>query len=127
MSVSPAGVFLTPIRSMAFVAIYLQRKDFLMRVLIIAGVLAAGLAGCQTVEQSAAEADTVCLDAGHRPGTRAFERCRSDVFQSFRRSNAQASNAVAAGVVAGAVGGAVIAASSRRHYGYYGCGYYGCW
>ncbi|WP_332684516.1 hypothetical protein [Bosea sp. (in: a-proteobacteria)] len=100
-----------------------------MRALIIAGVLAAGLAGCQTVEQSAAEADTVCIDAGHRPGTRAFERCRSDVFQSFRRSNAQASNAVAAGVVAGAVGGAVIAASSRsRYYGYgYGCGYYGCW
>lgn len=102
-----------------------------MRALLLAGVLAAALGGCQTVEQSASEADTVCLDAGHRPGTRAFERCRSDVFQSFRRSNAQASNAVAAGVVAGAVGGAVIAASARpRYYGYgygYGCGYYGCW
>ena len=103
-----------------------------MRALIIAGVLAAGLAGCQSVEQSAAESDQVCVDAGHRPGTRAFERCRSEVFQSFRRSNAQASNAVAAGVVAGAVGGAVIAASSRRSYGYgygygYGCGYYGCY
>jgi hypothetical protein len=99
-----------------------------MRALIIAGVVAAVLGGCQTVEQSAAEADTVCIDAGHKPGTRAFERCRSEVFQSFRRSNAAASNAVAAGVVAGAVGGAVIAASARpRYYGYYGCGYYGCW
>lgn len=99
-----------------------------MRALIIAGILAAVLGGCQTVEQSAAEADDVCINAGHKPGTRAFERCRSEVFQSFRRSNAQASNAVAAGVVAGAVGGAVIAASARpRYYGYYGCGYYGCW
>lgn len=100
-----------------------------MRLVLLAGVIAAatGLAGCQTVEQSAAEADVVCQDAGHRPGTRAFENCRRDVFQSFRRSNAAASNAVAAGVVAGAVGGAVIAASARPRYYGYGCGYYGCW
>lgn len=97
-----------------------------MRLVLLAGLVAVGLAGCQTVEQSAAEADVVCQDAGHRPGSRAFERCRSEVFQSFRRSNAAASNAVAAGVVAGAVGGAVIASSRSRYYGY-GCGYYGCW
>ena len=89
-----------------------------MRSILIVGAMAALLAGCQTAQESMADAEVTCEAQGFRPGTRAYQQCRSANYVENRR----ASNEVAAGVAAGVVGGALIAADNRA---YYGRGYYG--
>ncbi len=95
-----------------------------MRSIMIVGALAALLAGCQTAQESMASAEVDCQAQGFRPGTRAYQQCRSANYVENRRASNEAGSAVAAGVAAGVVGGA-IAASARPRYGYYGRGYYG--
>ena len=107
-----------------------------MRIIIAIGAIGLTLAGCQTTEQSLASAQSVCLDAGLKPGTQAFGRCTNATYQqNVANSNATA-NAVAVGAAAGLIGGAVIAANSRPYYGgyyrpyrYYGgyCNRRGCY
>jgi len=96
-----------------------------MRVIIIAAVLALGLAGCQTVAESQVSAEYTCQNAGLRPGTGAYARCVNANYAENRANAQEASNAVAAGVAAGVIGGAIVAASTTPRYGYYGRGYYG--
>lgn len=93
-----------------------------MRSILIVGAMAALLAGCQTAQESMADAEVTCEAQGFRPGTRAYQQCRSANYVENRRASNEASSAVAAGVAAGVVGGA-IAASADRHY--YRGGYYG--
>lgn len=96
-----------------------------MRVLLVAGAMAAVLAGCQTPQESLASATDVCQASGFRPGTGAYARCVNGNYQENRRVSQETSNAVATGVVAGVVGGAIVGAASRPYYGrgYYGRGY----
>jgi hypothetical protein len=94
-----------------------------MRSILIVGAMAALLAGCQTAQESMADAEVTCESQGFRPGTRAYQQCRSANYVENRRASNEAGSAVAAGVAAGVVGGA-IAASADRHY-YRGYGYYG--
>jgi hypothetical protein len=98
-----------------------------MRSILIVGAMAAMLAGCQTTQESMADAEITCESQGFRPGTRAYQQCRSANYVENRRASNEAGNAVAAGVAAGVVGGALIAADNRSYYGrgYYGRGYYG--
>lgn len=98
-----------------------------MRSILIVGAMAAMLAGCQTTQESMADAEITCEAQGFRPGTRAYQQCRSANYVENRRASNEAGNAVAAGVAAGVVGGALIAADNRSYYGrgYYGRGYYG--
>ena len=92
-----------------------------MRKLIVAGAIAAALAGCQTPQESLNSATDVCIASGFRPGTTAYSRCVNGNYQENRRVSQETGNAVAAGVVAGVVGGAIVGAASRP---YYGGGYY---
>src|SRR3954466_15535597 len=65
-----------------------------MRFVLVIGALGAlglSLAGCQTAEQSMANAQNVCMESGLRPGTRAYSRCTN---ASYRNNVAQ-SNAAA--------------------------------
>ncbi len=94
-----------------------------MKVVIVAGALALLVAGCQTRQESLIDAEITCESQGFRPGTRAYNQCRSANYTENRRANADASNAVAAGVAAGVIGGAIGAAASRPYYGR-GYGYY---
>lgn len=94
-----------------------------MRILIVTAMLSLALAGCRTPEQSLASADTVCVQAGFRPGTKAYRNCVGSVYQDNRAEAQSANNAVLAGATAGLVGGAVVAASTPGYY--YGPGYYG--
>ena len=94
-----------------------------MRSILIVGAMAALLAGCQTAQESMADGEVTCESQGFRPGTRAYQQCRSANYVENRRASNEAGSAVAAGVAAGVVGGA-IAASADRHY-YRGYGYYG--
>ncbi|SEG53340.1 hypothetical protein [Bosea lathyri] len=94
-----------------------------MRTILIVGALAAVLAGCQTAQESLADAEVTCESQGFRPGTRAYQQCRSANYTENRRASNEAGNAVAAGVAAGVVGGAIIGAASSGPY--YGRGYYG--
>lgn len=98
-----------------------------MRSILIVGAMAAMLAGCQTAQESMADAEVTCEAQGFRPGTRAYQQCRSANYVENRRASNEAGSAVAAGVAAGVVGGALIAADNRAYYGrgYYGRGYYG--
>jgi hypothetical protein len=99
-----------------------------MRHLIVIPVLALGLAGCQTPEQSLASAETICQQSGFRPGTKSFNNCVGSTYRENRAESQATSNAVVAGATAGLVGGAVVAASTPGYYygpGYYGPGYYG--
>ena len=95
-----------------------------MRTILIVGALAAALAGCQTAQESLADAEVTCEAQGFRPGTRAYQQCRSANYVENRRASNEASNAVATGVAAGVIGGAIGAAASRPYYygrrGYYG-------
>ena len=93
-----------------------------MRSILIVGAMAALLAGCQTAQESMADAEVTCESQGFRPGTRAYQQCRSANYVENRRASNEAGSAVAAGVAAGVVGGALIAADTRA---YYGRGYYG--
>ncbi|MGO4523568.1 hypothetical protein AB4097_01755 [Microvirga sp. 2MCAF35] len=95
-----------------------------MRLAIILGTAALVLAGCQTAEQSMANADSVCVESGLKPGTKTFERCRNANYRNnVAQSNAAASQ-VAVGTAVGVVGGAALGAASARPY--YHCGW-GCW
>ena len=92
-----------------------------MRTILIVGALATVLAGCQTAQESLADAEITCEAQGFRPGTRAYQQCRSANYVENRRASNEASSAVAAGVAAGVVGGAIAASANR---GYYRRGYY---
>lgn len=92
-----------------------------MRSILIVGALAAVLGGCQTAQESLADAEVTCESQGFRPGTRAYQQCRSANYVENRRASNEAGSAVAAGVAAGVIGGALIAAGNRA---YYGRGYY---
>ncbi|KAB0266665.1 hypothetical protein [Microvirga brassicacearum] len=95
-----------------------------MRIAIIIGATALALAGCQTAEQSMANAESVCLETGLKPGTRAYARCQNAGYRNnVAQSNAAANQAVA-GAAVGVIGGAVIGAAAARP-SYY-CGW-GCW
>ena len=93
-----------------------------MRSILIVGAMAALLAGCQTAQESMADAEVTCESQGFRPGTRAYQQCRSANYVENRRASNEAGSAVAAGVAAGVVGGALIAADNRAYYrgGWYG-------
>ncbi len=93
-----------------------------MRSILIVGAMAALLAGCQTAQESMADAEVTCEAQGFRPGTRAYQQCRSANYVENRRASNEAGSAVAAGVAAGVVGGALIAADNRAYYrgGWYG-------
>ena len=80
-----------------------------MRSILIVGAMAALLAGCQTAQESMADAEVTCESQGFRPGTRAYQQCRSANYVENRRASNEAGSAVAAGVAAGVVGGALIA------------------
>lgn len=95
-----------------------------MRVALILGASALILAGCQTAEQSMANAESVCLETGLKPGTAAYARCRNAGYRhNVAQSNA-AANQAAAGAAVGVIGGAAIGAAATRP-SYY-CGW-GCW
>jgi len=95
-----------------------------MRLAIILGAAGLVLAGCQTAEQSMANADSVCMESGLKPGTKTFERCRNANYRNnVAQSNAAASQ-VAVGTAVGVVGGAALGVASARPY--YHCGW-GCW
>ena len=96
-----------------------------MRAILLVVAVTAGLAGCQTVEESAYSAEFVCQQSGLRPGTRAYARCVNANYAQNRQQADQAANAVALGAAAGLVGGAVIASSTYNNGYYYGPGYYG--
>lgn len=92
--------------------------------LLVPGLLAIMLAGCQTADQSMMSAEDACLSSGYRPGSRAYNRCLQTAYNDDRMQSQAAGNALAAGAAAGLVSGAVIAASSDPYpYGsrpYYG-------
>jgi hypothetical protein len=90
-----------------------------MRLIIAIGAIGLALAGCQTTEQSMMNAESVCLQAGLRPGTSAYGRCINASYQQNVANSNAAANAVAVGAAAGLIGGAVIAANSRPYYGGY--------
>lgn len=99
-----------------------------MRTIVITAILATGLAGCQTLEQSQANADDVCRQSGFRPTTRSYQNCVAANMRQDRRQSDAATGAVVAGATAGLIGAALVAESrSSRYYdrGYYGGGYYG--
>jgi hypothetical protein len=96
-----------------------------MRLAIILGTAALVLAGCQTAEQSMANAESVCMESGLKPGSRNYERCKNANYRNnVAQSNAAASQ-VAVGTAVGVVGGAAIGAAAARP-SYY-CGWGGCW
>jgi hypothetical protein len=93
--------------------------------ILMLGLTAISLSGCQSVQQSSANAAYTCEAAGLRPGTRRFERCHDANFAQNRAQSDEAAAAVATAAAAGVIGGAVIgAAASRPSYGYYGPRYY---
>lgn len=91
-------------------------------VVVAAGLLAVGLAGCETARESAITSADACIEAGYKPRTRAYNNCYRATYAEARRDSRAQENAVAAGVIAGVVGGAIVAADSP-HYGYY----HRCW
>jgi hypothetical protein len=92
-----------------------------MRSILIVGAIATLLAGCQTAQESMADAEVTCEAQGFRPGSRAYQQCRSANYVENRRASNEAGNAVAAGVAAGVIGGAIAASAAPRYgYGYYG-------
>lgn len=97
-------------------------------VLFATGVVATGLAGCQTMEQSRRSADELCSDSGLRPGTRNFRACVSSHYREERRQSDAAAGALVVGATAGLVGAAIVADEGSARYdrrGYYGgSGYY---
>ena len=96
-----------------------------MRLAIVIGAAALALAGCQTSEQSMANAQSVCLESGLKPGTRAYERCTNASFRNNVAQSQQAAGQVAVGTAVGVIGGAAIGAAAARP-SYY-CGWGGCW
>jgi hypothetical protein len=97
-----------------------------MRLILVVGALGAlglSLAGCQTAEQSMANAQNVCVESGLRPGTRAYSRCTNANYRNNVAQSNAAANQVAAGAAVAAIGGAAIAASAQPYY----CRGWGCW
>lgn len=99
-----------------------------MRLIITAALVATGLAGCQTLEQSRRSADEVCSGSGLRAGTRSFRTCVSSHIRQERRQADAAAGALVMGATAGLVGAAIVAEERSARYdrrGYYGgSGYY---
>ncbi len=100
-----------------------------MRFIAAAILLATGLAGCQTLEQSRQTAQEICSESGLRPGTKAFRACVTSHYRQERRQADAAAGALVAGATAGLVGAALVAEERSARYdrrGYYGgSGYYG--
>jgi hypothetical protein len=100
-------------------------------VMAAVGILAlmVPLAGCQTPEESATNAEMTCRSQGLRPGSARFERCVGATYAGNRRQSQQAENAAVAGVAAGVIGGALVgAAVSNHHHSHYRrCYGYRCW
>jgi len=97
-----------------------------MRLAIIIGAAALVLAGCQTAEQSMVNAESVCLQAGLKPGTATYRRCVDAGYRNNVAQSNAAANQAAVGMAAAAVGGAVIGAAAARP-SYYYCSGWGCW
>ncbi|BDV36360.1 hypothetical protein SS37A_38900 (plasmid) [Methylocystis iwaonis] len=98
-----------------------MRKVFLG--FMVFAVAAGGLAGCQSAQQSAANAEMTCEAAGLRPGTRRFERCANVNYAQNRAQASQTEAAVATAAAAGVLGGALVGAAASRPV-YYGPAYY---
>ncbi|MBB3808895.1 hypothetical protein [Pseudochelatococcus contaminans] len=103
-----------------------------MRAVLILGAVSLILAGCQSTEESMYSAERVCLNAGLKPGSRAFDRCANAAYDENRRQSDQAATAVAVGAAAGVIGGAVVGAAAAQPRGYYygwgpRCNRWGCW
>ncbi|MGV6872934.1 hypothetical protein ACUSIJ_09600 [Pseudochelatococcus sp. B33] len=108
-----------------------------MRAILILAALGLVLSGCQSTQESMYSAERVCLGAGLKPGTRAFDNCANAAYAENRRQSDQAAAAVAVGTAAGVIGGTVVGAASTRndryYYGrrgpYWGprCNRWGCW
>ncbi|WNJ93536.1 hypothetical protein [Bosea sp. 685] len=94
-----------------------------MRLIAAALLLATGLAGCQTMEQSRRSADELCSESGLRPGTRPFRNCVSSRYREERRQADAAAGALVVGATAGLVGAAIVA--DERSYRYDRRGFYG--
>ncbi|MFN3671386.1 MAG: hypothetical protein ACK4VM_05710, partial [Bosea sp. (in: a-proteobacteria)] len=62
-----------------------------MKRVFVVGALALLAAGCQTRQESLIDAEITCESQGFRPGTRAYQQCRSANYVENRRSNAEAS------------------------------------
>lgn len=90
---------------------------------MVLALAASGLAGCQSVQESATNAAVTCEAAGLRPGTRRFERCQGVNFAQNRAQASQAEAAVATAAAAGVLGGALVGVAASRPY-YYGPAYY---
>ncbi|WP_199084382.1 hypothetical protein [Bosea sp. ASV33] len=90
--------------------------------LFATGVVATGLAGCQTMEQPRRGADELCSESGLRPGTRSFRTCVSSHYGEERRQSDAAAGAQVVGATAGLGGVATVAEGSARfdRRGYYG-------
>lgn len=95
-----------------------------MRFILLAGVVAVGLAGCQSAEESMYSAQAVCTQSGLKKGSTAYNRCVSASYQNNRAQAQQATNAAVAGAAVAAIGGAAIGAASTRNSYYYGRPYY---
>jgi hypothetical protein len=97
-----------------------------MRLAIILGATALILAGCQTAEQSMANAESVCQETGLKPGSATYRRCVNAGYRNNVAQSNAAANQAAVGAAAGVIGGAVIGAAAARPH-YYHCGWGGCW
>jgi len=96
-----------------------------MRLAITLGTVALVLAGCQTAEQSMANAESVCMESGLKPGSKNYERCKNANYRNNVAQSNAAANQVAVGTAVGVVGGAALGVAAARP-GYY-CGWGGCW
>ena len=96
-----------------------------MRLAIILGAAALVLAGCQTTEQSMANAESVCQETGLKPGTKTYTRCVNAGYRNHVAQSNAAANQVAVGTAVGVVGGAALGVAAARP-SYY-CGWGGCW
>jgi hypothetical protein len=96
-----------------------------MRLAIIIGATALALAGCQTAEQSMANAESVCMETGLKPGTKTFQRCVNAGYRNNVAQSNAAANQAAVGAAVGVIGGAALGAATARPY--YHCGAWGCW
>ncbi|HZH52461.1 MAG TPA: hypothetical protein VEZ16_11345 [Microvirga sp.] len=90
-----------------------------------ASALALALAGCQTAEQSMANAESVCLETGLKPGTATYRRCVNAGYRNNVAQSNAAANQAAVGAAVGVIGGAAIGAAAARPTYY--CGWGGCW
>ncbi len=95
-----------------------------MRFVLLAGVAAVLLAGCQSADESMYNAESVCRQSGLKPGTSRYQRCVDASYQNNRRQSEQATNAAVIAGVAGLAGGAIAASNNNSYYYGGGRGYY---